>query len=125
MPLPRVLLVVPGILAGIFVPAVVVSTPKPAPPHAVGMTFMDFSKEVVTLHRGERLTIVNDSRNIHVIGPGQDGRVLSPVRGEPLTGFHLTETNDVYETGPWTTPGTYQVTCSVHPTMNLKVVVVR
>jgi plastocyanin len=87
------------------------------------MTFTDFSKEVVTLHRGDSLTLADDSRNIHVIGPGENGHVLSPVRGEPLTGFHLLETNDVYTTGLWLTPGTYHVTCSVHPDMNLKVVV--
>ena len=121
---PRILLVVPGVLAGIFVPAVIVSTPKPAPPNTVGMSFMDFSKDVVVLHRGERLTLVNSSRNIHAVGPGQNGQIVSPVRGEPLTGYHLMETNAVYTTGPWLTPGTFHVTCSVHRMMNLTVVVV-
>jgi hypothetical protein len=46
---PRILFVVPGILAGILVPAVIVSTPKPAPPNTVGMVNMDFSKDVVRL----------------------------------------------------------------------------
>jgi len=88
------------------------------------MNNMDFSKDVVTLHRGERLTFVDDSHNIHVIGPGQNGQIVSPVRGEPLTGFHLTTTNAVYTTGPWLTPGKFYVTCGVHPMMNLTVVVV-
>ncbi|HEX6527106.1 MAG TPA: hypothetical protein VF070_44895 [Streptosporangiaceae bacterium] len=114
----------PGILAGIFVPAVIVTTPKPAPPNSVGMNNMDFTKDVVTLHRGERLTFVDDSHNIHVIGPGQNGQVYSPVRGEPLTGFHLMTTNASYTTGPWLTPGTFHVTCAVHTMMNLTVVVV-
>lgn len=121
---PRILFVIPGILAGILVPAVIVTTPKPAPANAVGMTFMDFSTDVVVLHRGERLTLVNDSRNIHAVGPGQNGQIVSPVRGEPLTGFHLMETNAVYRTGPWLTVGTFHVTCSVHAMMNLTVVVV-
>jgi plastocyanin len=120
---PRIIWVVPGILAGILVPTVIVSTPRPAPPNAVGMSFMDFSKDVVTLHSGERLTLVNDSRNIHSVGPGQNGHISRPVRGEPLAGFHLMETNAVYTTGPWLTPGTFHVTCSVHPMMNLTVVV--
>jgi plastocyanin len=115
--------VVPGILAGVFVPAVIVTTPKPAPPNTVGMSFMDFTKDFVTLHRGERLTLVNSSRNIHAIGPGQDGQIVSPVRGEPLTGWHMMETNAKYTTGPWLRPGTYYVTCSIHPMMNLTVVV--
>jgi plastocyanin len=114
---------VPGVLAGIFVPAVIVTTPKPAPPNVVGMSNMDFSKDVVYLHRGDSLTFVDSSHNIHVIGPGQNGQVVSPVRGEPLTGFHLLTTNAPYKTGPWLTPGTFHVTCGVHPTMNLTVVV--
>jgi plastocyanin len=122
--IPRILFAVPGVLAGIFAPIVIVNAPKPAPPNTVGMNFMDFTKDVVTLHRGEWLTLVNSSRNIHSIGPGQNGQIVSPVRGEPLTGFHLMETNAVYKTGPWLTPGTYHVTCSIHPMMNLTVVVV-
>jgi hypothetical protein len=121
---PRILFVVPGILAGILIPTVIVTAPKPAPPNTVGMAFMDFSKDVVTLHTGDHLILVNSSRNIHVVGPGQNAQIVSAVRGEPLTGFHLMETNAVYNTGPWLTPGTYHVTCSVHPMMNLTVVVV-
>lgn len=121
---PRILIVVPGILAGIFVPSVIVTTPKPAPPNTVGMVNMDFTKDVVTLQRGERLVFANSSRNIHVIGPGNNGQVVSRVRGEPLTGFHLMETNAVYTTGPWLTLGKFYVTCAIHPMMNLTVVVV-
>ena len=121
---PRILFVVPGILAGILVPTVIVSGPKPAPPNTVGMSFMDFSKDVVTLHRGEWLTLVNSSRNIHAIGPGQNGQIVSPVPGEPMAGFHMVESNGAYKTGPWLTPGTFHVTCSIHPDMNLTVVVV-
>jgi hypothetical protein len=111
-------------VAGIFVPTVIVSTPKPAPPNTVGMKFMDFTLDVVRLHRGDHLILVNSSRNIHVVGPGQNGQVVSPVPGEPLTGFRQMETNAVYDTGPWLTPGKYYVTCSLHPMMNLTVVVV-
>lgn len=121
---PRILFVVPGVLAGIFVPAVLVSTPKPAPPHTVGMTNMDFTKDVVTLHRGQYLTFVDNSHNIHEVGPGNNGLITSPVRGEPLTGFHLMVTNAAYKTGPWLTTGKFYVTCAVHPMMNLTVVVV-
>jgi plastocyanin len=123
--LPRILFAVPGILVGILVPAVVVSAPKPAPPNTVGMSFMDFTKDTVYLHRGQYLTFVDSSRNIHEIGPGRNGHITSQVRGEPLTGIHLMQTNTVYKTGPWLTPGTYYVTCGVHPMMNLKVVVLR
>jgi plastocyanin len=121
---PRILFVVPGILAGIFVPAVIVGSPKPAPPHTVGMSFMDFTgPDTVTIHRGQYLTFVDSSRNIHEVGPGQNGRITSPVRGEPLTGYHLMQSNSVYKTGPWRISGTFYVTCGLHPAMNLTVVV--
>jgi hypothetical protein len=124
--LPRVLFVVPGILAGIIVPAVVVGTPKPTPPNTIGMTFTDFAgADTVYLHRGQYLTFVDSSRNIHEIGPGQNGHITSAVRGEPMIGFHLMQTNTVDKTGPWMVPGKYYVTCAVHPTMNLTVVVLR
>jgi len=122
--IPRFLFVVPGILAGIFVPVVIVTAPKPAPPQTVGMKFMDFTVDVVKVHVGDRLTFVNSSNNIHAIGPGQDGQITSPVRGDPLTGFTMLETNAPYTTAPWLVPGKYYVTCSVHPMMNLTVVVV-
>jgi plastocyanin len=126
---PRIFLVVPGILAGIFLPAVIVTTPNATPPNTakvtfIGMSFMDFTgPDTVTIHRGQYLTFVDTSRNIHEIGPGQNGRITTPVRGEPLIGFHLMQTNDVYKTGPWLTPGTFYVTCAIHPMMNLTVVV--
>jgi plastocyanin len=41
----------------------------------------------------------------------------------PKFGYELMQTNSVYSTGVWDTPGTYYVTCSVHPKMTLEVVV--
>lgn len=120
---PRVLFVIPGLLAGILVPTVIVDAPKPTPPNTVGMTFLDFTKDTVYLHRGQYLTFVDSSRNIHEIGPGNNGHITTRVRGEPMTGIHLMQTNTVDKTGPWMTPGTYYVTCGVHPAMNLTVVV--
>ena len=120
---PRVLLVIPGLLAGFLIPALI-PAPKPVPAMDVGMVTRDFAKEAVTLHRGQRLTLVNNSNAVHVIGPGRDTHIVSPEHGVPMTGFHLMQTNAVYTTGPWMTLGTFYLTCSVHPGMDLKVVVV-
>jgi plastocyanin len=120
---PRVFLVIPGLLAGFLVPTLV-STPKPPAAMNIGMVTRDFAKDAVTLHRGQRLTLVNNSNAVHVIGPGVDTHIASPERGNPMTGFHLMQTNSVYTTGPWMTLGTFYLTCSVHPGMTLRVVVV-
>lgn len=82
-----------------------------------------FARSVQTIHRGERLTLANNSRLVHVIGPGRGGHAVSPAAGVPVAGLHLMQTNSVYTTGPWETPGSYDLTCSVHPKMTLNVVV--
>ena len=124
MAIPRILFVVPGLLAGLLIPALS-AAPKAPPPGAVGMISMDFARSVVTIHTGERLTLVNDSHLVHVIGPGRGGHIISPAVGVPVLGWNLMQTNGVYTTGPWKSPGTYYLTCSVHPEMTLKVVVTR
>jgi plastocyanin len=83
----------------------------------------DFARDVVTIHVGDRLTLFNNSNVIHVIGAGRDGTVVGLEPGVPITGFHLMQTNGVYRSPPWTKPGTFWVTCSVHPDMTLKVIV--
>lgn len=122
MRIPRILFVVPGLLAGLLVPALQ-SSPKPLPSGAVGMIGNDFARDLVTIHVGERLTLFNDSNFIHIIGPGRGGDIVGVERHVPISGFHMLQTNGVYTTPPWTTPGTFWLTCSVHPDMTLEVVV--
>jgi hypothetical protein len=120
--LPRILLIVPGLLAGLLIPALS-AAPKSLPHGAVGMINMDFAQSVVTIHRDQRLTLFNNSNVVHVIGPGRDGRIIGAARHVPVLGFRLMQTNSMYKTGPWETSGTYYLTCSVHPDMTLKVIV--
>lgn len=120
--IPRILFIVPGLAAGLLIPAFS-AAPKPLPAGAIGMSGMDFTPSVVTIDQGQRLSLVNTSAAIHVIGPGRGGRIWGTERGVPVLGFHLMQTNGVYKTPPWTTPGTYYLTCSVHPDMTLKVIV--
>ena len=120
--LPRILFIVPGLVAGMLLPAVG-AKPKPAPASTVGMLDELFDRSAVTVHRGDRLTLVNSSGLVHVIGPGRRGRVITRTPGVPVVGFHLMETNGVDTTDRWERPGTYYLTCSVHPKMTLKVVV--
>jgi len=119
---PRIFLVVPGLLAGLLIPAVG-AAPKTPPASAVGMSDETFARSVETIHRGERLTLANNSRLVHVIGPGRGGHVISPAAGVPVLGLHLMQTDSVFTTERWETPGSYYLTCSVHPKMTLNVVV--
>jgi hypothetical protein len=77
---------------------------------------------VITIRRGERLSFQNDSRWVHIIGPGSRGVVTDPGDGA-MAPLKMLEENEVYTTPPWTTAGTFLLTCTVHPDMNAKVVV--
>jgi len=121
MAFPRILIAVPLLALGGFFPAV---GPEPVapPPGAVGMVHEDFSVKDVTVHRGERLTFTNNSRYMHIIGPGRDGS-LAPDEGSPVNKRVLMPTNKTYITEPFDVPGTYYITCPMHPEMTVKVVV--
>jgi len=126
MKVPAVSLGVILLGVGIFAPSVVVAA-RQAPPGTIGMTHEGFSTKTVTIHRGQTLTFVNSSGFLHVIGPGDDGRLASEPNSPQLTadGAFLSEQNQTFTTGPWNVPGTYHLTCSLHPEMNLTVVVTR
>lgn len=121
MALPRILIAVPLILAGAFLPAVHQVTVK-APPGAVGMGHEVFTTEEIQIHRGDTLVFVNDSGYMHIVGPGRDGTLVE-VNGEPMRRRVLMETDATYTTPPFNTPGTFYFTCSMHPEMTVKVVV--
>lgn len=122
MALPRMLLAVPLIAAGIYLPAAG-ADPRPAPANVLGMSHLDFATEKVTLRCGDTLSMVNNSRWVHIIGPGKDGTLVAAPHGVPVTQRKLIETNGTYTTGKWTVPGDYTLTCSVHPDMTVEVVV--
>jgi len=82
----------------------------------------DGTLPVITIHAGETLTFQNNSRWIHVVGPGDKG-ILAPPGMGAMTPRRMMEENDTYTTPPWYVPGTYLITCTVHPDMNAKVVV--
>lgn len=119
---PKVLLAVPLLVAGMYAPALG-SEPTPAAEGVLGMTHLFFAKDQVSVKCGQTLPMVNDSRWVHIIGPGSGGLITQPPPGVPVTSRALVETNGTYETGRWTVPGQYSLTCSVHPDMTVKVVV--
>ena len=134
MRFPKVLIAGLLVVAGLAVPAA--TSPVDLPQAGiVGMGHEDYDitgvpnsyKEpdgtpVITIHRGQTLTFQNDSQWVHIIGPGEKG-LLTPVVREAMAPMKMMEENDTYTTPPWMTPGTYLLTCTVHPEMNAKVVV--
>ena len=122
MAFPKILFAIPLLAAGAFLPAVGSAPPDP-PSGLVGMDHEYFNIDKITVHQGERLTFRNNSRWMHIIGPGNGG-LLVEKDGLPMHERALTEINDDYTTGPWNSTGTYFITCSMHPLMTVKVTVV-
>jgi plastocyanin len=122
MAVPRIAVVVPLLLAGVLLPAVGPAPDEP-PSGTLGMSHEGFSRTVVTVDCGQRLRMQNDSRWVHIVGPGRDGLLDAASAAVPVPERELLETDDSYTTGAWTTPGVHYLTCSVHPEMTVKVVV--
>jgi len=121
MALPRIAVIVPLLLAGLLVPAVG-PDPRTPPGGTLAMEHEEFSRDEVTVDCGSTLTLQNDSRWVHIIGPGQDG-VLTADPTSPVQARHLLETDDVFTTGAWNSPGVHYLTCPVHPEMTVQVTV--
>lgn len=121
MRIPPILLAVPLLVIGMYAPAANAALHQP-PSGVVGMGHEGYSSKVITIKRGQTITFQNSSRFIHIIGPGQGGH-LAPPNGEPVDARLLMQQNHSYTTGQWNSPGTYYMTCSVHPEMTTKIVV--
>lgn len=121
MAFPRILIAVGLVAAGAFIPALGPDPEKP-PAGSVGMEHEEFATKKVTVHRGDSLVFANNSRYMHIIGPGVDG-VLYTEDGSPMDFRVLMPTNDTYTVGPFTNAGTFHITCSMHPEMTVVVVV--
>jgi len=132
--IPRILLAVPLVAAGVLLPAFT-SAPETPAPVVIGMAHEGFvppgvddtniavgDVPVITIQTGETLTFQNNSRWIHILGPGRNG-LLAAAGSSGMTPRHMLEENESYTTAPWNKPGSYPITCPVHPDMNAEVVV--
>lgn len=122
MAFPKILFAIPLLAAGAFLPAVG-AAPAAPPSDQVGMDHEVFTIDRITVQQGHTLTFANNSRWMHIIGPGKGG-LLVEKDGLPMHERALTEINDEYTTGKWNDVGTYYITCSMHPLMTVKVTVV-
>jgi plastocyanin len=98
-----------------------------AGPNPVHMSGTNFVQKSITIKKGESITLINDDLfGSHTIANGTwENGTAQPVReaGAP-------EINDVKiggtssaAIGPFTTPGTFKLYCTVHAGMNLTVIV--
>jgi plastocyanin len=91
--------------------------------HLGNMTFLQSS---ITISKGSSITLANDSAALHIIANGSwvNGSP-QPMQesGAPVANNVQVSGNGSAVIGPFNTPGTYHFYCTVHPAMNLTVIV--
>ncbi len=86
----------------------------------------NFLQSSVTLKKGDSLQIVNTASDIHIISLGSwVNGVPTPAKepGAPSIQSEQLTANGTLTVGPFNTAGTYHLYCSIHPNMNLTVIV--
>ena len=92
----------------------------------VRLTSNRFAPDIVALHKGETLTLVDEGSVPHILANGAWSADNHPSPGAEAGAptIRNVSVNDKSVTiGPFTTPGTYHIYCTVHPGMTLTVLV--
>ena len=92
---------------------------------AVHMNDTNFVQPSVTIKKGESLNLIDDAAVVHIIQNGTwNNGTAQPSKepGAPTVQAQF-QGNDQHAVGPFNTAGTYKLYCTVHPGMNLTVIV--
>lgn len=84
----------------------------------------NFVKPEVTVPKGGSLKLVNDANVLHIISLGvwNNGNPKNEQEaGAPNVHNQQLTSSSSITIGPWNTPGTYHLYCTVHPNMELTV----
>jgi plastocyanin len=118
------LLVVVSIVA-VWISACTGMTNTATGPNPVHMDSNSFEKISITIKKGEKVTLINDVIDEHVISNGtwDDSTPRPKVEpGAPKTDIDISG-NSAGSVGPFNTAGTFQIYCTVHPGMKMSIVV--
>ncbi|HEY1351653.1 MAG TPA: plastocyanin/azurin family copper-binding protein [Ktedonobacteraceae bacterium] len=98
----------------------------PGGPNPVHMNATHFAQTSITIHKGERLTLINDALTGHTIANGTwENGTARPARETGAPDVRDVQIGGISSAtiGPLTTAGVFQLYCTVHPGMNLTVLV--
>ena len=113
-----------ALLSTLFAACSVHDASGPSGP-TVHMSNANFVETSITIQKGQSVNIIDDVAVLHIIvnGTWKDGKaVVTKESGAP--NYNATfNGNDSSTLGPFTTSGTFQYYCTVHPGMNLSVIV--
>src|SRR5256885_10372811 len=118
-------LVIFGILATLLSACAIVDTANTASYPTVHMGGSTFIQTSITIHKGDMLNLVDDVASTHIITNGSwVGSTQKPAKENGAPSVNVTlNGSDSSSVGPFTTAGTFHLYCTVHPGMNLTVVV--
>ncbi len=91
----------------------------------VHMNDTNFVQSTVTIVKGGSVNMIDDTATPHIIQNGTwDNGTAKPGKehGAPTVQVQF-QGNDTHQVGPFTTAGTFQLYCTIHPNMNLTVTV--
>lgn len=95
-------------------------------PNTVHMGDSNFNQSSITIKKGGSLTLVSDTSSVHIIENGtwdNNGTPKSNIEeGAPKVDAQMNG-GDSKTFGPFNTAGTFQLYCTIHPSMNLTVIV--
>ncbi len=92
----------------------------------VHMCGNNFAQTSITISKGQSLTLVDDASAVHIIANGSwvNGSAEPKQEpGVPVVNNLQFNGNDSHVIGPFNTAGTFHLYCTVHPGMNLTVIV--
>jgi len=118
-------LVLFGTIAVLLGACAIVDTSTMASGPSVHMSGTNFTQSSITIHKGDMLNLVDDAASTHIITNGSwVGSTQKPAKENGAPSVNVTlNGSDSASVGPFTTAGTFHLYCTVHPGMNLTVVV--
>ena len=101
------------------------STTSSGSGNQVHMSSQTFVQSSITISKGSSITLVDDVAVPHQIANGTwDNSIAKPVKetNAPMVNVQFTG-NDQEVIGPFAMAGTYHLYCTIHPGMNLTIIV--
>ena len=92
----------------------------------VHMTDNNFAQPSVTISKGSSINLVDDTAVMHIISNGSwvnNSPQPKTESGAPVVNNVQFNGNDSHTVGPFNAAGTFHLYCTVHPNMNLTVIV--
>ena len=86
---------------------------RAAAPVTVSQKGLQFSTDELTVDKGQVVVFMNDDKTAHNITVAGEGMNLNGGLQQPGADFKV----------PFTKPGTYQISCGIHPKMKMTVTV--